>query len=558
MNAGMPDTITCLRRRRADNRQMKLAAATVATVAILAARARAYTVSSPLTRGCHEEITAAALRQLRAERPSAPPLVPSRDERAMIDDAPFPLDGDMHDLAAATLLFAVRDNDLKGASPTDTFAIVPIAADPALQREHCLRAADEDEPDGSARALADCAAFIHERSADALDGLDAAGAPDAANRVTLSVYLALRGPHVAVPLPRYWVGIGQALHALEDGFTHNLRSSDGLAVTTVLNWIDYANQSLVESRDGPPHARELDRCDDPDAPRARRRQLALAAATDLLRVTLDPTLARDEKLARVDALVARNLGLQGGCSEANAWCDPAENGLRDAAGCGCQLGVRASSSSSPIWFLLVVALLARRRLRSLFVLIALAGVVHAQEPPHEPGRDVPTPTAAHIERVRHDKRLGPRVGFYVAAAGAFDRGALAATVALRVRVTERWLVGFDSEWNPWITPAYAAKAGAFNLMFTGIRRWPLAWERVNLRHTLQLGASVLLFDVYGAPSGSVGLYVATSPLGLDIDLGHALRLVIDPANLAVPIPHLTAVPFYYLQYRITVGLQFGG
>jgi MYXO-CTERM domain-containing protein len=536
---------------------MRSAAATVAIVAALAARAQAYTVSSPFTRGCHEELTASALRQVRAERPSALPLLPSRDERAMIDDAPFPLDGDMRDLAAATLLFAVRDNDLRGASPTDTFAIVPIAADPTLQREHCLRAADEDEPDGSARALADCAAFIHERTADALDGLDGAGAPDAANRVTLSVYLALRGPHVPVPLPRYWVHIGQALHALEDGFTHNLRSSDGLAVTTVLNWIDYANQSLVESRDGPPHARELDRCDDPDAARARRRQLALAAATELLGVTLDATLARDEKLARVDALVARSLGLQTGCTEANAWCDPAENGLRDAAGCGCQLGARATAPPGAIFFLVAAVLLARRRLSALLVLVALVAVAHAQEA-HEPGREVSTPTAAHIEKVRRDKRLGPRVGFYVAGAGAFDRGALAATVALRVRVTERWIVGFDSEWNPWITPTYAAKAGAFNLMFTGIRRWPLAWERVNLRHTLQLGASVLLFDVYGAPGGSVGLYVATSPLGLDIDLGHALRLVIDPTNLAIPIPHLTAVPFYYLQYRITVGLQFGG
>jgi len=115
---------------------------------LMAAPASAYTVSSPLTSGCHEEITASALRQARGERPNAPPLAASRDERAMIDDAPFVIDDDMQDLAGATLLFAVRDNDLKGASPTDTFAIVPIAADPALQREHCLRGPNDDAPGG--------------------------------------------------------------------------------------------------------------------------------------------------------------------------------------------------------------------------------------------------------------------------------------------------------------------------------------------------------------------------------------------------------------------------
>lgn len=534
-------------------------------VILLAAPASAYTVSSPLTSGCHEAITASALRQARAERPNAPPLAASRDERAMIDDAPFVIDDDMQDLAGATLLFAVRDNDLKGASPTDTFAIVPIAADPALQREHCLRGPGDDEPGGSARALADCAAFIHERAADALDGLDQNGAPDASNRVDLEVYLALRGPHVAVTLPRYYVRIGQAMHALEDGFTHNLRSADGVTVTSVLNWIDFADKTLDENRDGPPHMRLLDACDDADAPRTRRRQLALAAATDLLRVTLDAKLGRDEKLARVDALVANNLGLTtDACTEANDYCDAAENGLRDGAGCGCALGARAGASPAALFFIVALAMLAARRRRGqvaiVVALLLATTAARADDPPaqpHEPGREVLTPTPAHIEKVREAKKLGPRVGFYVAAAGSFDRGALAATLALRVRITERWIVGFDSEWNPWITPTYSATAGALNLMVTGIRRWPLAWERVNLRNTLQVGTSVQLFDVYGAPAGSVGIYLATSPLGIDIDLGRSLRLVIDPTNFAIPIPHLTGAPFYYPQYRITIGLQWG-
>ena len=211
--------------------------------------------------------------------------------------------------------------------------------------------------------------------------------------------------------------------------------------------------------------------------------------------------------------------------------------------------------------LVVIALLRRRHVAVVIVLVAMTAVARGQAVPgegqQEPGREVETPTMAHVQRMREYKRLGPRVGFYTAVAGSVDRGALATTLALRVRVTERWIVGFDSEWNPWIT-ASVARAGAINLAFTGIRRWPLTWERVNLRSTLQLGMSVLLFDVFGAPGGSVGLYVATAPLGIDVDLRRGCRLVVDPLGVAIPVPHLTGEPFYYMQYRISIGFQFGG
>jgi hypothetical protein len=519
-------------------------------------------------------MTTQALRQVRATLATAAPIEPTRDERALIDDAPFAIDADVRDLAGATLLFAVRDNDLKGNDLLDTFDLVPITADPALQREHCLRTPDEDEPDGSMRALADCAAFIAERTADAVDGLGTDGAPNPDDRVHLEVALALRGPHVGVDLPRYWVRIGQAMHALQDGFTHNLRTADGSRITAVLNWTDYADQSLVETRDGPPHARQLDVCNDPDPPRTQRRQLALAAATELLSVTLDPTLARDEKLARVDALVARSLAYQPGCSAADGWCDPTENALRDATGCGCRVGGATSHASLPPMAIALVVVVvigagaARRRHWALAIVViaatssAAAAQSSAPSPPPtangvEPGREVATPTPEHVEKVRHDKQLGPRVGFYTAVAGSFDRGALATTVALRVRITERWIVGFDTEWNPWLTST-TPRAGALNLLFTGIRRWPLTWERVNLRSTLQVGTSILLFDVFGAPAGSVGLYAATAPLGIDVDLRRGVRLVVDPLGVAIPIPHLTAAPFYYPQYRISIGFQFGG
>src|SRR5438445_8632161 len=118
-------------------------------ITMCAAAAHGYSLKSPVTQPCHEPITAQALRQARALTGNAPPLPPSRDEAALIADIPFALDDDMHDLGGATLVMAIADNDLKGYSSTDEQTLVPLTADPTLQREHCLRRDDEDEPGGS-------------------------------------------------------------------------------------------------------------------------------------------------------------------------------------------------------------------------------------------------------------------------------------------------------------------------------------------------------------------------------------------------------------------------
>ena len=117
-------------------------------------------------------------------------------------------------------------------------------------------------------------------------------------------------------------------------------------------------------------------------------------------------------------------------------------------------------------------------------------------------------------------------------------------------MNERWLLGLDAEWNPWITTApWAAKAGAASLYATVIHRYPMKLDRVNLRTTFSLGASTLLFDVYGAPKYDIGPFVGFSPLGIDYDLGNSVRLVFDPLGVEVPgaahRPHpavLRAVP----------------
>jgi hypothetical protein len=64
----------------------------------------------------------------------------------------------------------------------------------------------------------------------------------------------------------------------------------------------------------------------------------------------------------------------------------------------------------------------------------------------------------------------------------------------------------------------------------------------------------LLFDLYGAPKGSIGFYGAVSPLGLEWKLSRLFLLIINPINIAIPVPQLKGVPLTYPQYRLSIGL----
>jgi hypothetical protein len=120
------------------------------------------------------------------------------------------------------------------------------------------------------------------------------------------------------------------------------------------------------------------------------------------------------------------------------------------------------------------------------------------------------------------------------------------------------VIGLDGEWNPWITTVpRAVKAGALNVSATIIHRVPMKLDRVNLRTTLHLGTSILLFDVYGAPDHAIGGFLSLSPIGIDYDLGGHVRLVFDPGTFALPIPVLSNLPLYYEQFRVMIGIEFG-
>src|SRR5262249_46242099 len=144
--------------------------------------------------GCHEPITAAALRAVRARLDTAPVIRPSRDEAAMIADVLFAPPGDLvDDLAGMTLLLGVRDNDLKGIDPLSSLDLIQVHGNPTTQDEHCIRGPDDDGNAGNASALDACQRFIVAAATDALDGLDATGTVDATRRRPFHVHVGVRG-----------------------------------------------------------------------------------------------------------------------------------------------------------------------------------------------------------------------------------------------------------------------------------------------------------------------------------------------------------------------------
>jgi hypothetical protein len=161
------------------------------------------------------------------------------------------------------------------------------------------------------------------------------------------------------------------------------------------------------------------------------------------------------------------------------------------------------------------------------------------------------------------KQPGPRdlsamaLGGYVGASASIDKPALAGTLGVRLRVSKQWSFGLDGETNPWLSfTGTAVRAGVINVYGSAMLRFPLAYENFNLRITASLGTSYLLTTLYGAPSGSVGLYGGLSPLGVEWKLSRVFYLIINPLNIALPIPQLKGVPLLYPQYRTSVGLEF--
>jgi len=557
--------------------------AVVLATAGFAGSALAYSTNTVVSDACHEEITQAALRETRRELGPIDQVDANDDERALIRDLPFELDGDLDDLGAATLVLSNHTVDFRGNAPSDLDRLAPLHGDPHHQREHCLRTDSQDGTAGSKAALLECRAFIREKVQAALAGLAADGSVDAKARTKLRVALDIRGS-VDASLPTFQVEMGQALHTVQDGFSHSYRTTDHREVVTVLNYIELVEDRLDAAVDGPAHRSPLDECHNLDTLRQERLAVATTASQELLQAALDPALSASAKLARTDQLLDKYFSHAEGCDAENHFCDAPEAKYQNAS-TGCQTS--PGPAPGPWWgacaLLGAIAIGRWRRRRTrrgrlsmgtlpvalgplaalcLFVTLC-PGTAHAAESELQNSAEPPvSDPVAHQAVAQEDARIErePPVpwGLALHLSGAVYKPALAAALGARYRASEHWLFGVDGEYNPWYADQTGEfRPGVFSLYASVIVRFPMRFERVNLRSTLQLGASRMLFSLYGVPEGTTGPFVGLNLLGLDYELGRQLYLVVNPAHIALPIPQTQGAPFSYVQYRLTLGLQWG-
>lgn len=154
------------------------------------------------------------------------------------------------------LQLGVRDNDFHGVGLADLPELGDVHLRADLQDEHCLRAPSDDDQQGDLNAIAACRAFI-------LDEVRAAISGPADEPVQAQV--TLQEGTIVVALPRYAFHMGRALHAIQDGYAHTLRSDDFSVIAAVFNYVDPAlDPAYVAARDGHRHVSEYDTCDSID------------------------------------------------------------------------------------------------------------------------------------------------------------------------------------------------------------------------------------------------------------------------------------------------------
>jgi hypothetical protein len=483
--------------------------------------ASAFQIESPVTSGCHEAITVSAARAAGFPDPAAAPR-PTEDQRRAMDDLTFTLRD--RDVWTMTLLTGVRSNDLRDNEPIDLSRLVHIHNDPEDQPAHCMRKQDHDGSAGDAAAIQSCKDYILNQLAD---GGMLEETLDLEAVRSVSMYLAFRG-RVDVELPRLVYHLGKAIHALEDSYTHAFRDPPTDAVVHVANWIDSIDASdYIVARDGYHHIGALDDCTRSDPRERDRVGRATLSVTRLIAAVADPAPGRR---ARIEAMLDAAFILKPGCDSTNRYCDAEELDEETSNGCSAS-GGRTSIGL----LLLVLALLCKkggptpflaRGVQTALVLLLLTSVASA---------DI---------RWHFDARVG----------GALEHAAEATTVGIgadRGRFTASALV----EWNPWFSlDTSRARLGAVNAYLTLSRRW-YEGPSFSLYSRAEAGTSTILFELVGVDKGSTGLYLGGSLLGVRIPITPCVALTFDPSHFVMPIPQLAGFPFYYRQYRISVGLE---
>jgi hypothetical protein len=318
-------------------RSTLLALAVLALALGAASSAAAFTVGAGFLDPCHERITLAAYQQARAPIPDLHnvPLPGGPWEEvadSLLAGTGVEPSSRQEKFLLFSLLAGVRAPDSEGFSVHNLTVLRAVQSNPAGQYDHCLRAAGDDYLQGNVNTLRGCREAVVSHVTKAQDLLQKASDAQVVKvNFTLDFYGTFE---VEVWGVAYHVG--RSVHALQDSFTHTLRTADMRQVIHFMNYVEALEDELHEERDGIAHSRATDVCYltalNARHPGNRDRVFAaIDSSADLFRavapVLATETYGEDPVRVVLDKWLTyadgAELGYDEGCVKDNDYCDSA-------------------------------------------------------------------------------------------------------------------------------------------------------------------------------------------------------------------------------------------
>ncbi|MFT5433941.1 MAG: hypothetical protein ACI9OJ_004653 [Myxococcota bacterium] len=289
----------------------------------------AFSINSGFSNGCHERLTVLAYQRALLDLPLNN-LVPPEDDTwrefaiflaEQIGGSTQLASSDVSDadqFLILSLVVGVRAPDTDGHSILNLTNLRELHSDPSPEGQyaHALRGPDDDEAAGDATAVEGTRARI-------IDLLDEATRllqlPDSEQIIMGTAYLDFYGRfEMTVHGPTYY--LGQAMHALQDSFSHSIRDEAGgyRQVVHVMNYVEAISGEIVERRDGLAHSDSMDDCDGEPGEVGGTVDAAVDASADLLLTFRTIALSRDRDA--VTRFLDKWVTLKEDCTFDNAFC----------------------------------------------------------------------------------------------------------------------------------------------------------------------------------------------------------------------------------------------
>lgn len=236
------------------------------------AQASAFSISSGFSNGCHEQITLRAYADFLLQLPLDDVVVPDdeiwREVSAFLgdtfsDELEGALDDNVNDIdrfLLTSLIIGVRSPDTEGHSILNLSKLRELHSDPSPEGQyaHALRGPDDDDVAGNAVAIEGTRTRIRSLIAKAIE---LRKKPASEQVISGRFYLDFYGIFdVPVNGPMFY--LGQAVHAMQDSFSHAIRAEDEgfRRIVHVMNYVDAIGSEHVEGRDGLAHSDSMDDC----------------------------------------------------------------------------------------------------------------------------------------------------------------------------------------------------------------------------------------------------------------------------------------------------------